>query len=1265
VLGEGALKGQVKQVSLADRVPSDDEIMRRANAAKIYARELSDDFRMGVAGFLSRDGRIGIDSGNMTHDDVAQTVLPELVIPKVSKGGFTDSGSPLRAMLEKGWIGKASPMDYETWAADSRALKTIETDMLRNGKYGQTVSIDVRKAVGNYVGLTIEQGWDEKYSNLENAVNAAKRRQGWGPEQGAISGAKLATGGTVGGIVGSLIGAHLGHPYEGAAIGWGLGFVTPAIADHPLMWNRLNSIRPAITRMGISVADWLKGPVQDKSVLRDMDTIRDAQQRDVRGPIRSTINRLAQLPGDVLVGHNRFAFINDRAGKLFPAVMKLLGDERGRQFFDLRGKLDVDNSPYVSAWLAAGGGGGMAEAHLLDYKNIIKDAQSNKMGEHLNDYLNLRGYQRVYDVMQERIQEADDAILKAQQALQTPKLPIEVEAGIRKALREAKAEKQEVIDRLTSKTLVPQPYDPPKIAADLAQMQAQLGPKFGQVKALADRVFGLNRKVLDMVHDSGILGDAEYQKYTGRGDEYIPMHRILEQISDFTGQIAEGSGGEGRAGSPLYLRQQNVIKALMGSDRINRDPITASADANLEGLREVARNGVIKDYLKVAIADPNGVGKLFKPVRSGYKAGLDEGLVGVYINGQQHTFKVPSWLAESLKNVSATSQDIIGKGPLTYFSKILRQGATVGNLAWSVPNAMRHLGDMAIMSDQGLVDRFIKNPRGLPKDVVNLLKDWNKSLYSTIVSDTARQEFLRSGAAYSTLQSIISPEQSLDLNTLGFKQKVAQGRVVDVVADFNRSVEDATKMTTYKRLREAGYTEKAAAWETRNFGGGPDFAKQGKMSQAIGLASMFYNAHLQYVSRILVRASENPMRIAVALGAITAMTMALSEHNQNQKDEKGNPLMRQVPFSERENYHVILTGDTYKDTGKPVKILVPKPSIIKILGNPIENMINKIDGHEEREGTSLGLQAIANMLPGQTTVPEGAGYTAEDVGKAAARGVISSLNPVIKTPLEEAMNYKTTGTGGPIVPGREQNIDPRFQYSPSTSEMAKHLGEGGWRGATAGAAEGATVGYLLGGIKGAALGGGLGTITGTFGVSPRRAEHIIDSTTAGVGKIATGFVDPFIGGVQQTKMGSDKYTNMPVIGPIMGRFMGSSMDQQEQTLTEQFYRDAQRAQQPMQTIEFLKKNHPEQIPAYIESHKDDLWKAQVATQMQSRLGQVMNTQKAIEQNQQMSDKDRSEALKNLHEVKMQVLRVFAGVLRPTPQVGQAKAFYGEGQGNAR
>ncbi len=115
----------------------------------------------------------------------------------------------------------------------------------------------------------------------------------------------------------------------------------------------------------------------------------------------------------------------------------------------------------------------------------------------------------------------------------------------------------------------------------------------------------------------------------------------------------------------------------------------------------------------------------------------------------------------------------------------------------------------------------------------------------------------------------------------------------------------------------------------------------------------------------------------------------------------------------------------------------------------------------------------------------------------------------------------------------------------------------------------------------------------------------------------------------------------------------------------EFYKNVQTAQQPIATLKFLEKNHPEQIPAYLQAHKNELWTGQVATNMSNRMGQIMNAEKTVQQNTSMSQTDKAQALKNLHEVKLKVLDTFNKVLKPSPQVGQASAFPGQGQGSPR
>lgn len=1235
VLGEVGVKGQVKRVSLADQVPDDKELLRRALQARIFGVTVDDQFGAGEHGFLSKDGKTWIDTGRMTHDAVAETLMPE-----VSK-----NGSALRAMLDKGWVRKADYTNYEARNLDGKSFATIDMDLTRSGRYGQAINIDTMKPNGRPGTISLEDGWGDRFPNVREASEAFIRKGGWTSEQGAIKGTTLALSSTLGGVAGHAIGAHIGDPYLGSAIGWGLGFVTPAVLDHPLMRNAFSKILPQINRLGISSRAWFKGPEQLPLNSPLMESIIDDQRRDLKGPSRSYVQRLAQLPADTWVKfRDPLLFINDRPG----AVVKFLTqwDSRTKPFFDLRGKLDVDNSPVVTAALSAGQASGEGSLHLLDYRNIISDAFKAQVYPHLISYLNLAGYQRAYDVAGERINNAHQDIQRLTQALQQPNLPVEVEAGLRRNLRDTKSELAEVMDKVTKQTLVPKQINPKAIQTELTSLQQTLGPdKFKVVQDAAQKVYDLNRKVLDQLHDGGIVGDDDYKTYTARGDAYIPMQRIFEKVFEGTKQTYASN-------TPYYLRQQGVIHALSGSERTNIDPIQASADANLEGLREVYRNNVLRDYLKLAAVEPS-IGSLFKKVSGAYQPKIDEGLIGYYENGTQHTFAVPSYMAESFKGTSPIVQDATTK-IARFFSSVMRRGATAENLAWSLPNAARHFQDMALMSEAGL-----KSVKTLPKDAAGLLNDWRKTVHAVYTQDSTWRGALRAGALAGVQQRAISPEEHLDPGVLGSPFRHAGTHILNTVENFNKAVEDVTKLTTYTRLRQAGYSEKAAAWETRRYGGGPDFSQAGTQSGAANLAFMFFNAKLNYVSRAFARMGENPARIIPALTAITAMSMALSQWNWSQKDENGEPLMRRIMHNDKENNWVVLTPWRYKSTGDPIKMLIPKGSFLKFIANPIENTINKLAGHEDRSGTQLGLQIINNLVPGQVSLEQG------EVGKSAARGLVSSLNPVLRTPAEEMMNYQTSGEGGSIVPGFQTGLSPALQFRQGTSTMARNMGQGGLKGAIAGGAEGATIGALLYGTKGAALGGALGSAVGAYGVSPERAEHVIDTTTAGAGRIATGFVDPFLGGVKQTRMGQDKITNTPVVGPLVSRFLGSSQNQREVTAMHNFYRDAGAAAQIQNDLAYKSKNDPASVPAFLEQHKDDLWKAKLGVELQQKMSVILSTERALQQIAGDDSSSIAESLKNIRAVKLQLLDTFNSVLNQKPWSGQTAANPGQGQGGAR
>lgn len=1167
-----------------------------------------------------------------------------------------DSGVSQETLLQQGFIRKATPTAYHVQRLDAPTIRTIETDLIRGSglgtKWGEDVMLDVQSKYGTFGTkiLAIDRGW----TDLDAAIAKAKRDpvNDWANQSGKVSGIKPLAGSAIGSVAGAVVGGVVGgvHGAEiGAGIGWAAGFLSPAIWKSPVIVKSFANVLPKISKIGIDTAEWLNGPKQEPSMFTDMQDIIDAQQRDVGGAKIPFLQRMSMIPGDIYQKwSSSMFFMNDKPGTVANFMTKF--DPRGKVFRDMKGQLSTDESPYAYAVMAAGKYAGTRDLNILAFKDIVKDANAAGLQNHLRTYLNLEGYQRVWDTMQENLQNAQNKEQSINTKLQSPNLGMHEQVGLENDHASARKEVDEIQKKMVSNTLTPNGYDANKIGQQKADMQSQMDPaKYKQVEDLANRVFRMNRKTLDLIHDNGIIGDDEYNTYTARGDKFVPMHRILDAMSQNEGKWSGTS-------SPLYLRQQNIIRALTGSDEINRDPIIASADAQNEATREVIRNGAIREALNAGSRDPQGVGKLFTSVHPDYHAKPSETLVGHYQDGKVQTYAVPSWYGESLKSSNVVAGDIAGKAALRFSQSLLRETATVGNLAWSSANALKHLGDMVILSKAGI--DFTK-PGTVPVQVAGLVRDYAKAWVSTVTKDPKWQEMIRSGAAYGVLQRNINPESQLSMKALGFESKTARGRVVDTVASVNRTIEDVVKLTSFSRLREAGYTEHAAAYETRKFGGGPDFAQMGVDTPTANLAFMFFNAHLRYVGRVFERAEEHPGQIGAAMGAITAMGMTLYAHNMSQKDDKGEMLLRKVPTNLRENNWVILSDKTYtSDNGAqmPYFYMVPKPSIVKFLYNPIENLIGKSLGHEDRSGAQIGLDAINAITPGQGQLDQ------DHLAKSAALGVVSSMNPALKVPVEEMANYKTANGGMPIVSPSLQKVDAAHQYTDKTPEIYKRMGQGGTTGAAAGATMGGTMGGYVGGATGAAVGAGVGAALGSAGISPLRAQHLVESFTAGVGRTSAKLADKVL--KPDTKpfpFQGQQATQNSVSGTLIGRFVGSPPDQTEMTATKKFYDNTAQAKQIGATLDHIMKTNPGQAEAFMRAHQDDLWKAQLANDFEKRIGELNSVTKELQSNPDMSDEDKLNTLKAIHEAKMTALNTFNQVL--TTKTGSQVAGSGEGKGN--
>jgi hypothetical protein len=274
--------------------------------------------------------------------------------------------------------------------------------------------------------------------------------------------------------------------------------------------------------------------------------------------------------------------------------------------------------------------------------------------------------------------------------------------------------------------------------------------------------------------------------------------------------------------------------------------------------------------------------------------------------------------------------------------------------------------------------------------------------------------------------------------------------------------------------------------------------------------------------------------------------------------------------------------------------------------------------------------------------------------------MVSSANPLIRIPAELGMNQTAFG---PIVPQREQNIESQYQIGPTTSPTAVAIGEGGLRGAEAGGMWGAALGEFVGGHQGAAVGGTLGAGMGAIGMSPRRADYIIKSIGGGLSQEATTVTDPFFGGFSQSRpyKGNEAVKNIPFAGPILGRFVTTGGNWQQEQASKEFYEGLQKAQQQKATFDLLIKQDPQKAYQYQRQSGDLMFKLGVATEISQRVAALRQMQDQVSQSKDLSEDQRNEYLQRIFQARLSMLQAGTRIWKPAASPSPSNS---RGTGNA-
>jgi Large polyvalent protein associated domain 38 len=1176
-------------------IPSVKDIVERAKKAGYAARAVNVDDPSGSdPAWLSPKGDYMIPirrtgGARNLHTTVSEELLPEYGV-----------GTSYAVMMENGWVRKAGPQEFDVHKLDEQTTNTIEMDQIRNRMTDKPLWIDVGKS---RQGIEVPGGYTDLASAILKARNleanrmrenlSRMRERGIG---GTLTTAGMALGGVAGAVAGHIMGGVHGM-MVGGTVGMSLGFMGPVLLTSRPVQVAMQTMANIVRNAGISIKTWLQGTPQAsvQGIDPEMDRIMN-EQRMHRERHTTWAERIAQFPSDLYRLVDPAALVADKNNMSYTGRMLTALDKRGRVWRDMT--LPDTQSLYLAVWNAHDEALGLRAAQGMQYRDIKIDAAKAKATEFLRMYLNLAAYKRANLVANEHLQELTGEAQRLQQQLQNPNNSYQLQAQLQQELRQVQKMATQLQNKINAGEINPGGFNPAKVQAVLTALEQRNPQLFVFVENLANRAFQVRRPILNLLLDNGIISQEAYNTYTARGDAYVPMRRIMDDL-ERTPPFPQAN--------PLYLKHQSVIRMLEGSQRTNIDPLDAFTEDDRRAFNNLIRNGVIKKALQLAHQLAQTIGPEFTPVTQDYQAKSGEAIVGHYENGKPQFYATPKYLGEVLNRQPLAAEvgfSILAKGMANFFKK----AATVATISWLGRSSISHMLAGAVQAEKGGLQLRLN----MPKEVLSFIKDWTRAAIEVYRDGPWFQELVRGGAAFGGFESLFAPENTTSPDEVGFKGHVAKVQLLEAASDLSKAWENSLRTNILMRAMRNGATLKAALLEAKQYGGAPFFARMGEGSSQLNRWLMFLTARAAYPYQAMRSMAKHPGRILTFLAMMSAMSMVNTAVNLQYHDANGNATYRKVSQFEKERNWVMLTPFTYRAASgarMPWFVKVPKLYLAQMFINPIEETMTRLMGKDVRSGRQFAIDRVEALAPIALKVQEG------NAARTATASVISSLNPVFKVGAQQVANVDDFGR--PIVPPKQEGIVPEYQMNAYTSPTVARMGQGGMPGAKAGAALGATLGGTMGPV-GAVFGGAAGAAIGASGQSPRRIEQGVRGIAAGAGAQAESVLDPFFGGKERHLEGAERLTHLPVVGQIASIFVGGSRDAEFEELSEQFYNTFNRAQEIMNTFNYLiSQGKAAEAARWSAAHKNELHKAivlgalkDVVQTLNERITQLQNKGKA-------------------------------------------------------
>lgn len=555
--------------------------------------------------------------------------------------------------------------------------------------------------------------------------------------------------------------------------------------------------------------------------------------------------------------------------------------------------------------------------------------------------------------------------------------------------------------------------------------------KFENFKKFGEEFSEFMRDNLKFALDAELISKESYDKMINSREMYAPLYRVVEGSNKHGLGLTKGmepkdatklrtnvesmydiidpiATGYNNAAYVVAMSERNAImrkfaKEVGGKGNALFEEVTTPKQSKEQLLKQITEKGLPEKYF----ADlPQEVIEVLmeNPIMA------DSNTINVFDKGVKKSYEVDPVIYDAFKGVNSTREAGMLAKIFSLPAQGLRYGATI-TPAYITRAFVRDIPHALTTSQYGLT----------APDIV-------RGVFSAFKKDEWYHEFVRSGGAYSSAQSLTRSAWNKNLDQLshakdrGFLQKwVIDNKLgLKKMQEFSHALENAPRIAEFRKGIESGATRQKAALASRDIT--LDFQRKGASmyvwNNIVPFSNAFIQGNAQFLKfmrpktdkdgKVSFKDTAVPYLRALAYMGTPAVINAVMNAD--------NDRIRNQPDWMKHSFYMIDTAPFYEGKEKKTAPIIRIPKTQEfgaILGNGIEAAINFIHDKDPKHFQTYVTENLGDVFTSRFLVP-------------------TAVAPAIEAWANKALFFNT-----PIVPYGREGLLPSEQYSDKTTKPFK------------------------------------------------------------------------------------------------------------------------------------------------------------------------------------------------------------------------------------